>query len=74
MLLFGGGIKGGTVFGKTADTHPMLPVENPVELPDVHATIYRALGIPPDTNYITEGRPIHITNLGQGKPLEGLYS
>ena len=30
--------------------HPMVPVENPVALIDVHATIYKALGIPPDTS------------------------
>ena len=28
----------GLVYGRTADRHPMMPVENPVSLTDVHAT------------------------------------
>jgi uncharacterized protein (DUF1501 family) len=69
VVLLGAGIRGGTVHGKTADVHPMLPVENPVELPDVHATIYQALGIPPDHSYTTEGRPFYVTKDGKGKPI-----
>ena len=46
VVLFGAGIRGGTVYGKTADRHPMIPVENAVKLPDVHATIFKALGHP----------------------------
>jgi len=45
MLFFGGGIKKGHAHGKTAPTHPMLAIENPVTLPDVHATILQLLGI-----------------------------
>ncbi|MCG3199720.1 MAG: DUF1501 domain-containing protein [Candidatus Omnitrophica bacterium] len=74
MLFFGGGIKGGSVYGKTAEEHPMLPVENPVQLIDVYATIYSALGIPADKFYITEGRPVYVTNLGQGRPIEALFA
>ena len=44
-LLFGGGFKPGLVYGRTADEHPMVPIENPIEVPDFHATLYRALGI-----------------------------
>jgi hypothetical protein len=35
-----------------------LPVEYPVRLEDVHATIYKALGIPANTSYVVEGQPI----------------
>jgi hypothetical protein len=74
MLFFGGGIKKGFVYGKTAERHPMLPIENPVELIDVHATIYKALGIAADTNYVTEGRPVFVTNLGEGRPIEAMFA
>lgn len=74
MLFFGGGFKRGSVYGKTAPEHPMAPVENVVALSDVHATIYKALGIPPDHNYVTEGRPFYVTNLGKGQPIDGLLA
>lgn len=74
LLFFGGGFRRGLVFGSTADRHPMVPIENPVYLTDVHATIYRALGIPPDTAYVTEGRPFHVTKDGKGKPIGGLLA
>jgi hypothetical protein len=72
LLFFGGGFKPGLVYGRTADRHPMVPIENPVCLEDVHATIYRALGIPADTNYVTEGRPFYVTKDGKGKAIEAL--
>ncbi len=74
MLFFGGGFKGGYVHGKTAPRHPMVPVENPVGLSDAHATIYKALGIAPDHNYVTEGRPFYVTNLGKGQPIDALLA
>ena len=74
MLFFGGGFKQGHIHGKTADEHPMLPIENPVKLIDVYATIYKALGIPADTNYVVEDRPFFVTNNGEGKPIEGLLA
>jgi hypothetical protein len=74
LLFFGGGFRQGLVYGRTADEHPMVPIENPVTLTDVHATIYRALGISPDTAYVTEGRPFHVTKDGKGKPIEALLA
>jgi len=74
MLFFGGGFKRGFAHGKTAPEHPMLPVENPVILEDVHATIYKALGIPADTSYVTEGRPFYVTKDGKGKPIDALLA
>jgi predicted secreted protein len=74
LAFFGGGFKQGFVYGKTADRHPMLPVENPVRLEDVHATVYKALGIPADTNYVTEGRPFYVTKDGKGVPIDGLLA
>jgi hypothetical protein len=72
MLFFGGGFKQGIAYGKTADHHPMLAVENPVKLIDAHATIYHALGMGPRTSFVSEGRPIYITKDGKGKAVSGL--
>lgn len=74
MLMFGGGIKGGFVHGKTADRHPMLPIENSVKLIDAYATVYSALGIPMDTHYVTEGRPVYVTNNAEGRPIEQMFA
>jgi arylsulfatase A-like enzyme len=74
MVFFGAGVKKGSVYGKTADHHPMLPIENPAPLPDVHATFYKALGIPANHNYVTEGRPFYVTKDGKGKPIEALLA
>ncbi|HWD19187.1 MAG TPA: DUF1501 domain-containing protein [Verrucomicrobiae bacterium] len=74
MLFFGGGFKEGYVHGKTADRHPMVPVENPVKLIDTHATIYKALGIPADHSYETEGRPFYVTKDGKGEPIDAMLA
>ena len=52
----------------------MVAMENPVKLEEVHATIYQALGIPPDTAYVTEGRPFYATKDGQGEPISALLA
>ncbi len=74
LLFFGGGFKKGFVYGKTAPEHPMVPVENPVRLEDIHATIYRAMGIAPDTAYVTEERPFYVTKDGKGQAIGALLA
>ncbi len=74
MVFFGGGVKKGHVHGKTQDHHPMLAIENPVSLPDAHATIFKALGIPANHNYVTEGRPFYVTKDGKGKPVDAMFT
>ncbi len=69
ILLFGGGIKRGFTYGKTADERPCMLTENPVVIDQVHQTIYHALGIPPETNYEIEGRPFYTTPDGEGEPV-----
>ena len=73
VVMFGGGIKKGTLYGKTADERPCTTIENPVPVEDLHATIYHALGIPPNTSYIAEKRPVYVTNDGKGKPIRELF-
>ena len=45
MLMFGGGIKKGFVYGKTADERPCKTIEKPVRIEGIHQTIYHALGM-----------------------------
>ncbi|MEZ4699736.1 MAG: DUF1501 domain-containing protein [Rhodothermales bacterium] len=69
ILMFGGGIKKGHVFGRTADERPCEAVENPVKIDQIHQTIYHALGIPPETSYEIEGRPFYTTPDGKGEAI-----
>ena len=68
VLMFGGGVKKGFVYGKTADERPCTTIEDPMPIEDLHATIYHALGIAPDTAYVVEKRPVYVTQDGIGKP------
>lgn len=74
VLMFGGGIKRGHVFGKTADERPCKTIENPIKIDSIHQTIYHALGIPPDKNYEIEKRPFYTTPDGHGKVEFGLLA
>ncbi len=74
VLMFGGGIKKGFVYGRTADERPCTTIEHPIGIEDLHATIYHALGIPPDTAYVAEKRPIYVTRDGVGKPHLDLFA
>jgi uncharacterized protein DUF1501 len=73
VVMFGGGIKKGMVYGKTADERPCTTTENPVPVEDLHATMYHALGIPPDASYVVEKRPVFVTTDGKGKPVKELF-
>ena len=73
VLMFGGGIKRGFLYGRTADERPCKTVENQVVIEDLHATIYRALGISPKLAYEVERRPFYVTRDGLGKPIEALF-
>jgi hypothetical protein len=69
-LLFGGGVKRGFLYGKTADERPCKVVQKPVRIEDLHATIYHAMGIPPNLAYTVENRPFHVTKDGKGRPID----
>jgi hypothetical protein len=73
ILMFGGGIKRGVVYGKTADERPCTTIEGAMPIEDLHATIYHALGIAPDTAYMAEKRPVYVTKDGLGKPALALF-
>lgn len=74
ILMFGGGIKKGQVFGKTADERPCKTIENPLVIDQIHQTIYHALGIAEDAHYVVEKRPFYTTPEGLGKAEMRLFS
>jgi hypothetical protein len=74
ILMFGGGIRKGYVYGKTADERPCKTIDKPIKIDQVHQTIYTALGIPPDANYVIEKRPFYTTPDGTGKAVMGLFA
>ncbi|MEO0416590.1 MAG: DUF1501 domain-containing protein, partial [Verrucomicrobiota bacterium] len=73
VAMFGGGVKKGHVYGKTADERPLVAVENPVSIEDLHATIYTAMGISPKTAYDIEKRPFFATKDGHGKAVMEVF-
>jgi uncharacterized protein (DUF1501 family) len=74
VLLFGGGIKRGFVHGVTADERPCTTTADPIGIEDLHATLFHALGIPPDTAFMAEKRPVYVTRDGIGKPRTALFA
>ena len=74
VAMFGGGVKKGYRYGRTADERPLVAVENPVSIADLHATIYTAMGISPMTAYDIEKRPFFITKDGLGKPVVDIFA
>jgi uncharacterized protein (DUF1501 family) len=74
VVMFGGGMKRGVVYGRTADERPCTTVENPVPVENLHATIYRALGIAADQSFIVEKRPVYVTKDGKGKAIDALFA
>ena len=74
VLIFGGGFKKGFLYGETADERPCRIVENPIGIEDLHATLYTALGIPPDLSYVVEKRPFYATKDGRGKAVTELFA
>jgi hypothetical protein len=69
LLMAGGGIRAGHVHG-ASDSRAAYPRDNPVAPEDIHATIYRTLGLPQDTHFTDAlNRPFALYN---GKPIESL--
>ena len=74
VMMWGGGVKKGFVYGKTADERPLMAIENPVSIEDLHATIYTAMGINPKTAYEVEKRPFYATKDGIGKAVTDIFA
>lgn len=74
VLLFGGGMKRGFLYGETADERPLVTTKNPVSITDLHATLYTAMGISPKTLFEIEKRPFYATEDGRGQPIRELFA
>jgi hypothetical protein len=71
-VLAGGGIKGGTVYGKTDDGGEKV-IESPVKIQDFNATIAYAMGLPLDQILHSPSmRPFTVAH--KGKPVLDLFS
>jgi hypothetical protein len=69
-LLAGAGIRGGTVYG-ASDRHGGYVRDNPVSPENFGATLFHALGVPPETRLGADGFT-HPVSAGQ--PILGLFS
>ena len=63
LVLAGGGLKHSGAFGVT-DELGKTALENPVSIPDFHATVHAAMGIDPHTELLDGSRPVPITDGG----------
>ncbi|GIW92794.1 MAG: hypothetical protein KatS3mg110_0835 [Pirellulaceae bacterium] len=70
VVLAGGGLRTGQVIGQTDELGRAI-VEEPVSVPDFHATIYAAVGIDPTKELYDGDRPVPITD--QGTPVARLF-
>jgi hypothetical protein len=73
VVLFGGGMKRGFLYGETSPERPCIATKNPVSVTDLHATIYSAMGVSPQTAFEVERRPFFATSDGKGKAVSELF-
>jgi len=74
VALFGGGMKRGFLYGETARERPCIATKNPISVSDLHATIYTAMGISPQTEFEVERRPFYATEDGKGVAVRELFA
>jgi len=74
VLLFGGGMKKGFLYGETAAERPLLVTKNPITIRDLHATMLTAMGIHPRTTFDVEKRPFYATEDGKGVAVRELFA
>jgi hypothetical protein len=74
VLLFGGGIKKGSLYGESAPERPCITTKDPVTVTDLHATLFTAMGVSPRTAFTVEKRPFYATEDGKGTPVMDLFS
>lgn len=71
VVLAGGGLQNGKTIGVTNELGEEI-VSRPVSVPDLHATIYAAMGIDPSEELHSGDRPVPITDMGQ--PVRELFA
>jgi uncharacterized protein (DUF1501 family) len=73
MILAGGGVKGGISHGRT-DEFGYRPVENPVHIHDLNATILHLLGLNHEQlTYKVQGRHFRLTDV-HGEVVKGILA
>ncbi|HVX14133.1 MAG TPA: DUF1501 domain-containing protein [Pirellulales bacterium] len=71
VLFAGGGVHGGATFGQS-DRWAAFPTRDPVTPADIAATIYRAMGVDPETRLTDQlDRPMPIA---LGRPIEPIFT
>lgn len=73
VMMWGGGVRKGHLYGTTAPQRPFMAVKDPVTVSDLHATLFTAMGISPKTVYEVEKRPFYATEDGKGAPAMGVF-
>lgn len=68
-MLAGGGVQGGMVYGST-DNQAAYVTNNPVFPEDFSATLFHALGVPPQTRYGPDGFTFQVST---GEPVQALF-
>ncbi|OYW17653.1 MAG: hypothetical protein B7Z55_12105, partial [Planctomycetales bacterium 12-60-4] len=63
----GGGVKKGYLYGASATERPFIAVDKPLSVTDLHATVFTAMGISPQTVFEVEKRPFYATEDGSGQ-------
>ena len=74
VLMFGGGVKKGFLYGETSPDPPCTTIKNPVTITDLHATIFELMGISPSYKLMIEKRPFYVTKDGKGKPVRDVMA
>lgn len=74
VVMWGGGVKKGFLYGETAPERPLVVTKNPVKIPDLHATIFAAMGISSATAFDIERRPFYATEDGKGVAVKELFA
>ncbi|MCO6456445.1 MAG: DUF1501 domain-containing protein [Pirellulaceae bacterium] len=73
VVMWGGGVRRGRLYGASAVERPFVAVENPLSVSDLHATVLTAMGISPKTVFEVEKRPFYATEDGRGQAVIELF-
>ncbi|MCU0721149.1 MAG: DUF1501 domain-containing protein, partial [Pirellula sp.] len=73
VVMWGGGVVGGQLYGASAVERPFVAVDKPLSVTDLHATIFNAMGISPQTAFDVEKRPFYATEDGKGQPARDIF-
>lgn len=73
VMMWGGGVRRGHLYGASAVERPFVAIENPISVTDLHATIFHAMGISPKTVFEVEKRPFYATEDGNGRPAYEIF-